>query len=181
MRFDELPLTGAFVVSPERHRDGRGWFARTFCRDEFAARGLIGDFVQCSTSFNTGRGTLRGMHFQRAPHAETRLVRCTRGAVFDVLLDLRPGSATFRGWQAVELNEENGVAVYIPAGFAHGFQSLTDASEVFYQIAGRYIPTSSSGVRWDDPTFGIDWPVRPPILSQRDADYAAFCEVAADE
>ena len=118
----------------------RGWFARTFCRDEFTAHGLIGDFVQCSASFNARRGTLRGMHFQRAPHAETKLVRCTRGAVFDVLLDLRPRSATFRCWQAAELSEENGVAVYIPAGVAHGFQTLTDASEVFYQITERYVP-----------------------------------------
>ena len=176
MRFEELPLAGAFVVSPERHDDARGWFARTFCRDEFTAHGLIGDFIQCSASFNARRGTLRGMHYQRAPHAETKLVRCTRGAVFDVLLDLRPGSATFRRWQAAELSEQNGVAVYIPAGVAHGFQSLADASEVFYQIAERYTPEASAGVRWDDPAFGIDWPIRPPILSDRDAGYGDFSQ-----
>jgi dTDP-4-dehydrorhamnose 3,5-epimerase len=181
MRFEELKLAGAFVVAPERHCDARGWFARTFCRDEFAAHGLIGDFVQCSTSFNARRGTLRGMHFQCAPHAEVKLVRCTRGAVFDVLLDLRPGSATFRCWHAVELSEANGVAVSIPGGFAHGFQSLTDASEVFYQITERYAPESTVGVRWDDPAFGIDWPIRPPILSERDAGYADCCTVAAHE
>jgi dTDP-4-dehydrorhamnose 3,5-epimerase len=181
MRFEELPLASAFVVLPERHCDARGWFARTFCRDEFATRGLIADFVQCSTSFNARSGTLRGMHFQRAPHAETKLVRCTRGAVFDVLLDLRPGSATFRCWHAVELSEETGAAVYIPAGFAHGFQSLTDASEVLYQITERYAPEASTGVRWDDPAFGIDWPILPPILADRDADYADYCEVAAHE
>src|SRR4029077_1453880 len=123
-----LPLAGAFVVSPERHDDARGWFVRTFCRDELTAHGLNGDFIQCSASFNARRGTLRGMHYQRAPHTETKLVRCTRGAVFDVLLDLRPDSATFRRWQAAELNEQNGMAVYIPAGVAHGFQSLADAS-----------------------------------------------------
>jgi dTDP-4-dehydrorhamnose 3,5-epimerase len=176
MRFEELTLAGAFVVSPERHDDARGWFARTFCRDEFTARGLIGDFIQCNASFNARRGTLRGMHWQRAPHAETKLVRCTRGAVFDVLLDLRPGSATFRHWQAAELSEENGVALYIPAGVAHGFQSLADASEVFYQIAERYTPEASAGVRWDYPAFGIDWPIRAPILSDRDAGYGDFSQ-----
>jgi dTDP-4-dehydrorhamnose 3,5-epimerase len=176
MRFDELKLAGAFVVSPERHDDARGWFVRTYCRDEFTAHGLIGDFIQCSASFNARRGTLRGMHWQRAPHAETKLVRCTRGAVFDVLLDLRPGSATFRRWQAAELSADNGVAVYVPAGVAHGFQSLADASEVFYQIAERYMPEASAGVRWNDPAFGIDWPIRAPILSDRDAGYGDFSQ-----
>jgi dTDP-4-dehydrorhamnose 3,5-epimerase len=176
MRLEQLPVAGAFIVSPERHCDARGWFARTFCRDEFAAHGLIGDFVQCSASFNARRGTLRGMHFQRAPHEETKLVRCTRGAVFDVLLDLRPDSATFRHWHAVELSEQDGVAVYVPAGLAHGFQSLTDTTEVFYQITERYLPETSAGVRWNDPAFAIDWPIRPPILSQRDAGYGDFCE-----
>ncbi len=178
MLFQELPLSGAFVISPERHVDARGWFVRTFCRDEFAARGLTGDFVQCSASFSSHRGTLRGMHFQRAPHEETKLVRCTRGAVFDVLLDLRPHSGTFRRWHAVELNEDNGLAVYIPTGLAHGFQSLTDASEMLYQIDERYAADASGGVRWDDPAFRIDWPIRLPILSDRDASYADFCEVA---
>ena len=170
-------LVGAFIVSPERHCDARGWFARTFCHDEFAAHGLIGDFVQCSASFNARRGTLRGLHFQHAPHAETKLVRCIRGAVFDVLLDLRPHSATFGDWHAVELSDANGVAVYVPAGVAHGFQSLTDASEVLYQIAKRYAPEASDGVRWDDPAFGIDWPIRPPILSERDAGFGDFRKV----
>ena len=174
MRLEQLPLAGAFIVSPERHCDARGWFARTFCRDEFAAHGLTGDFVQCSASFNARRGTLRGMHFQRAPHEETKLVRCTRGAVFDVLLDLRPGSATLCRWHAVELNDQDGVAVYVPAGLAHGFQSLTDTTEVFYQITERYVPEASCGVRWDDPAFAIDWPIRPPILSERDAGYGDF-------
>ncbi len=178
MRFEELTLAGAFVVSLERQHDGRGWFARTFCRDEFTAHGLVSDFIQCSASFNAHRGTLRGMHFQRAPHAETKLVRCTRGAVFDVLLDLRPRSATYCRWQAVELSEENGAAVYIPAGIAHGFQSLSPASEVFYQIAERHVPEASAGVRWDDPAFGINWPIRPPILSDRDAGFSDFREGA---
>lgn len=175
MHFAALPLAGAFTVSQERHHDPRGWFTRTFCRDEFVAHGLIGDFAQCSASFTTRRGTLRGMHLQRPPHAETKLVRCTRGAVFDVLLDLRPHSATFRHWHAVNLTEENGVAVYIPAGFAHGFQSTADDSEVSYQISERYVAVSSIGVRWNDPAFGIEWPILPPTLSGRDAGYADFC------
>jgi len=176
MRFDALELAGAFMVRSERHADERGWFARTFCRDEFTARGLLADFVQCSASFNARRGTLRGMHFQRAPYSETKLARCTRGVVFDVLLDLRPRSRTFRCWHAAELSEENGVAVYIPAGVAHGFQTLTDAAEVFYQITERYVPGSSSGVRWNDPAFRIDWPIRPPILSDRDGGYCDYHE-----
>jgi len=174
MRFEALALDGAFLVAPERHEDQRGWFARTFCRDEFVAHGLVGDFVQCSASFNARRGTLRGMHFQRPPHAETKLVRCTRGAVLDVLLDLRPEAPSFRRWQAIELSEANGLAVYVPAGLAHGFQTLTDAAEVLYQISERYHPDAGGGVRWDDPVFAIAWPIRPPILSARDAGYADF-------
>jgi dTDP-4-dehydrorhamnose 3,5-epimerase len=174
MRFEPLPLVGAFVISPERHGDARGWFVRTFCRDTFVEQGLVGDFVQCSASFSTRRGTLRGMHFQRAPHAEVKLVRCTRGAIFDVLLDLRPGSATFRRWHGVELSAESGTALYVPSGFAHGYQSLTDGAEVFYQISERQVPHAADGVRWDDPAFGIEWPIRPPILSERDAVYADF-------
>jgi len=174
MRFEALALDGAFLVTPERHEDQRGWFARTFCRDEFVAHGLVGDFVQCSASFNARRGTLRGMHFQRPPHAETKLVRCTRGAVLDVLLDLRPEAPSFRRWQAIELSEANGLAVYVPAGLAHGFQTLTDAAEVLYQIDERYHPDAGGGVRWDDSVFAIAWPIRPPILSARDAAYAAF-------
>jgi dTDP-4-dehydrorhamnose 3,5-epimerase len=174
MRFTELALHGAFLVAPERQQDERGYFARTWCREEFASQGLVAELVQCSTSFNARRGTLRGLHFQRAPHAEIKLVRCTRGAMFDVLLDLRPDAATFCRWQAVELTEDNGLAVYIPAGFAHGFQTLTDGTEVFYQMAERHHPDFAGGVRWDDPSFAIDWPIGQPILSGRDAAYADF-------
>jgi dTDP-4-dehydrorhamnose 3,5-epimerase len=174
MLFTPLPLSGAFLVAPERHQDSRGWFARTFCQDEFAAHGLASSFVQCNASFNAMRGTLRGMHFQRPPHEEIKLVRCTRGAVLDVLLDLRPESASFCRWHAIELTADNGLAVYIPAGMAHGFQTLADDSEVFYQMAEFYHPESAAGVRWDDPAFGIDWPIRPPILSERDAAYDDF-------
>lgn len=174
MRFTALALPGAFIIAPERHADSRGYFARTFCRDEFTAHGLTSAFVQCSTSFNARRGTLRGMHLQRAPHAEIKLVRCTRGSVLDVLLDLRPDSATFRHWQAVELTQDNGLAVYVPAGVAHGFQILTDASEVFYQMAEHHDAAAAAGVRWDDAAFAIDWPIAPPILSDRDAAYPDF-------
>jgi dTDP-4-dehydrorhamnose 3,5-epimerase len=174
MRFTELALPGAFLVAPERWTDSRGYFARTFCCDEFASHGLIASFVQCSTSFNARRGTLRGMHYQRAPHEEIKLVRCTRGAVLDVLLDLRPDAATFGRWHAVELTGDNGHAVYIPAGVAQGFQTLTDNVEVFYQITERYRPEFTEGVRWDDPAFAIDWPIATPILSDRDAACANF-------
>lgn len=164
MRFSELPLPGAFVVAPERRADARGYFARTFCRDEFAAHGLVDAFVQCSMSFNARRGTLRGMHYQRAPYEETKLVRCTSGAVFDVLVH----RASSR-WHAIELTADNGLAVYIPTGFAHGFQTLTDCAELFYQMSERYQPDSAAVLRWDDSALGIDWPIRPPILSPRDA------------
>lgn len=137
MRFEALPIADALAVWPDRHPDARGWFTRTFCRDEFTARGLAGDFVQGSAAFNETRGTLRGMHFQGAPNAEVKLVRCTRGAVYDVLLDLRPGSRTWGHWHAVELTEVNGVTLYIPQGVAHGYQTLADATEVHYQMSER--------------------------------------------
>jgi dTDP-4-dehydrorhamnose 3,5-epimerase len=180
MLFTELALSGAFSISPQRHEDSRGWFARTFCRDEFSANGLASEFVQCSTSFNARRGTLRGMHFQRAPHEERKLVRCTRGAVFDVLLDLRPGSPTHGRWLSIELTDANGLAVYIPSGLAHGFQTLTDCSEIFYQIAQRHDPATAAGVRWDDPAFSIGWPLTPPILSDKDAAYPDFSSPMTD-
>ena len=178
MRFTELALAGAFIVAPERREDSRGWFARMFCRDEFAAHGLMAEFLQCSASFNVRRGTLRGMHFQRAPCEETKLVRCSRGAVLDVLLDLRPDSGTYRQWQAIELTQDNGLEVYIPGGVAHGFQTLTDETELFYQMTQRHCAAFAAGVRWDDPAFAIDWPIKPPILSDRDASYASFCGAA---
>ena len=174
MLFTALDLFGAFIVAQERMEDTRGFFARTFCRDEFAARGLCGDFVQSSTSFNARRGTLRGMHFQQAPHDEVKLVRCTSGAILDVMIDMRPASQTFRRWTAVELSAANGRSVYIPGGFAHGFQTLADGSEVLYQMTARYNSAAAAGVRWDDPAFGIHWPIEPPILSERDATYPDF-------
>lgn len=175
MRFTPTKLAGVWLVDLERREDERGWFARTWCAEEFAAHGLPTAFSQCSSSFNRRRGTLRGMHYQIAPHAEAKLVRCVRGAMFDVALDLRPTSATFREWVGFELTAENGRALFIPEGCAHGFQTIADNTEVSYQIAGAYHPASGRGVRWDDPAFGIDWP-RPgqAFLSLRDATLPPF-------
>ena len=142
--------------------------ARTFCREEFQARGLACEFVQCSTSFNRHRGTLRGLHFQDAPYAETKLVRCTRGRVFDVAVDLRAGSTTRGRWSATELSAETGRMVYIPAGFAHGFQTLEDDTELFYQISVPYRPEAARCIAWDDPSLAIAWPLADPVLSARD-------------
>lgn len=175
MIFTETALPGAWVVEPEPVHDERGFFARTFDRDAFATRGLCTAFAQCSVSYNHRAGTLRGLHFQAAPHEEAKLVRCTAGAVFDVIVDLRPGSATRGRWAAVELSAENRRALYIPEGFAHGFQSLADGSELFYQISVPYRPESARGVRWDDPAFAIAWPeAERRIVSARDRSYPDF-------
>ncbi len=162
------------MVTPEPRRDERGFFARTWCREEFAAHGLNPNLVQCSISFNAKRGTLRGMHYQAMPHQEAKLVRCTRGAIYDVVLDLRPGSPTFGQWHAAELTADNRQMVYIPEGVAHGLQTLSDDTEVFYQISEFYHPESSRGVRWNDPAFGITWPISEPILSERDRGHSNF-------
>ena len=163
------PLAGSFVIDVERKEDERGFFARTFCRREFAALGLRTEWVQSSVSFNRLAGTLRGMHLAAPPHAETKLVRCTMGAIFDVIVDVRPASPTFSRWFAVELTAENRRAVYLPEGFAHGFQTLTDNTEVFYEISAFYEPHSACGFRWDDQAVGIDWPAADRrIISERD-------------
>ena len=175
MIFTETILRGAYLLDLEKRSDDRGFFARTFCEEEFRARGLKAGVVQCAAPFNVRKGTLRGMHYQAAPHAQAKLVRCTRGAVFDVLLDLRPESPMFKKWVSVELTAESGRMVYVPEGFAHGFQSLEDESEVFYQMAAPHRPESERGVRWDDPAFGIEWPPAPErILSSRDRAFPDF-------
>jgi dTDP-4-dehydrorhamnose 3,5-epimerase len=174
MRFTETRLAGAFIVKIEPRQDERGYFARTFCREEFARAGLPIDFPQCNVSHNTRLGTLRGMHYQADPHPEGKLVRCTRGAILDVIVDLRPVSPTFRQWVGVELDEEGCTALYIPTGFAHGFQTLRDRSDVLYYMTETYQPTLARGVRWNDPAFGIEWPISNPILSERDAAYPDF-------
>lgn len=172
MKFTPTKIAGVWIVDLERHADERGWFARTWCAEEFRQHGLNPDLAQCSASFNRRRGTLRGMHWQAAPHEEAKLVRCVRGAMFDVALDVRPGSATFKQWVSVELTPDNGRALYVPEGCAHGFQTLADDTEVLYQISCPWHPASGRGVRWNDPFFAIEWPLSGiALLSDRDASY----------
>lgn len=176
MRLDPTPLAGVFVVEQERIADERGYFARTFDIDAFAAAGLDGTVAQANTSFNARRGTLRGMHFQAEPHGEPKLVRCTRGAIFDACVDLRPGSPTLHAWFGADLTQENGRGLFIPSGLAHGFQTLVDDTEVSYLMGARYVGEAGRTVRWDDPAFAIDWPEAPPegrTISEKDA-AAAF-------
>jgi dTDP-4-dehydrorhamnose 3,5-epimerase len=169
MRFEATPLAGAYVIQRHPHADERGFFARTFCREAFAAHGLVADVAQSSTSYNRARGTLRGLHFQAAPHEEVRLVRCTRGAIFDVIVDLRPDSPTHHRWFAVELSAANGTQLYVPRGFAHGFQTLEDDTEVHYQMSVSYSAAHSRGYHWASPAFAVQWPLLPPAaISARD-------------
>ena len=168
MIFGHTSLDGLFAIEAEKRIDDRGYFARTWCLDEFYAHGLELGFTQCSTSFNRRRGTLRGLHYQAAPHAEAKLVRCTTGRLFDVAVDLRPDSPTRGRWHAEELSADNCCMLYIPAGFAHGFQTLEDETELFYQISEPYHAEAARGVRWDDPDLAIAWPLADPILSPRD-------------
>jgi dTDP-4-dehydrorhamnose 3,5-epimerase len=174
VRFFPASLAGAHIIEPERLEDQRGYFARTFCQDELSAHGLNPHLMQCSVSFNVKKGTLRGMHYQVKPHEEAKLVRCTRGAIFDVIIDIRPDSPTFMKWIAADLSAANGRMLYVPEGFAHGFQTIEDGSEVFYQISEKYFPESARGIRWNDPAIGILWPIADPIVSQRDASFADF-------
>lgn len=166
--FEPLPIPGAFRIRLARLGDERGFFARRFSADLFAEQGLETDFVQRSVSFNARRGTLRGLHFQIAPHAETKLVRCTRGAAFDVLADLRAASSMRGRWHGEEISADNRTILYIPAGVAHGFQTLADATEIDYEITPAYAPEAARGVRHDDPTLAIDWPIAERIMSARD-------------
>lgn len=168
MRFTELDLRGAFLVEMEPRLDERGSFARSFCRDEFERRGLNAAVSQCNVSLSHRPGTLRGLHYQLAPHAEVKLVRCVRGAVYDVLVDVRPGSPSLWRWVAVELAAGDGRLLYVPEGFAHGFQTLEPETEVTYQVSAPHVPQAERGLRWDDPRLGIRWPLADPILSERD-------------
>jgi dTDP-4-dehydrorhamnose 3,5-epimerase len=173
MKFTETELKGAYLIEPEPLHDERGFFARAFCEHEFAAHGLETRFVQCSISFNHRKGTLRGMHYQSPPHEETKIVRCTNGAIYDVIVDLRSDSPAYRKWIGVELSAENRLMLYIPKGFAHGFQTLADDCEVFYQISEFYDPQTARVQRWDDPSSGIRWPLTPTVMSQRDTKSSA--------
>jgi dTDP-4-dehydrorhamnose 3,5-epimerase len=172
--FSPTPLEGAFIVDIERREDDRGFFARTWCSREFAAAGLDPHLSQCNISYNRQRGTLRGMHWQAAPHGEAKLVRCTRGAIWDAIIDLRVDSPTYTMHFAVELTAASGRAIYVPEGMAHGFVTLEDDTEVCYNMSQFYVPAAAMGVRWNDSAFGIRWPVRDPILHPRDASYPDY-------
>jgi dTDP-4-dehydrorhamnose 3,5-epimerase len=168
MRFREILPLGAVLIEPEPATDERGLFARLFDRDAFRAHGLPTDFVQASTSYNRLRGTLRGLHYQAEPHGETKLVRCTSGALFDVIIDVRPHSQTFGRWQSIELTGENRQTLVIPPGFAHGFETLADGTEVFYQMTLPHVPAAERGIIWNDPELAIAWPLEPAVISERD-------------
>lgn len=174
MIFKPTRLEGAFVVEPEKLEDGRGFFARSWCLREFEAHGLNPRMVQCNISLSKRKGTLRGIHYQAPPHAEAKLVRCTAGSIYDVIIDLRPESPTFEKYAAEVLTARNHKMLYVPEDFAHGFLTLEDDSEVFYQMSEFYVPEQSKGVRWNDPVFGIEWPIAPCILSERDRSYPDF-------
>jgi dTDP-4-dehydrorhamnose 3,5-epimerase len=171
LKFIETPLAGLYVVEIEPLNDDRGFFARSFCARDFQAQGLEATVAQCNISFNEKAGTLRGLHFQASPREEAKLVRCTRGAIYDVAVDIRPNSRTYLKWYAVELTSENRRMLFIPHGFAHGFQTLVDKSEVFYVMFEFYYPESARGLRWDDPMLGISWPIASQIISDKDRAY----------
>ena len=174
MIFTETRLKGAYIIEPEKRADDRGFFARSWCEKEFADHNLNLRTVQCNISFNTRKGTLRGMHYQVAPSAEAKLVRCTQGAIYDVIIDLRPDSPTFKQPVAETLTARDHKMLYVPEGFAHGFLTLEDNSEIFYQMSEFYAPQHARGVRWNDPAFGIEWPIRDPIMVDRDRNYSDF-------
>jgi len=171
MIFAETPLLGAYVIEIEKHEDDRGFFARSWCVREFAAKGLDHRLVQCNVSFNKLKGSLRGLHYQIPPHAEVKLVRCTKGSLFDVIVDLRKDSATFLKWFAIELTDTNHRMLYIPKLFAHGFQTLEDDTEIFYQMSEFYEPAAARGLRWNDPRLDINWPAAGRTMSQKDQAY----------
>jgi len=175
MVFTETPLDGAFLIDLDRREDERGFFARLWCTEELAARGLVSRFVQCNTSFSRRAGTLRGLHYQVAPHAEVKLMCCTQGAIHDVIVDLRPESRTYRRWFGVELTAESGRMVYVPAGFAHGFQTLLPDTQVCYPVSSAYCPEAERGIRWNDSAFEISWPAAGPrSVSPKDQSWPDF-------
>lgn len=174
MKFTETELKGAFLVDLEFHQDHRGGFARSFCAREFSLHGLKPTVAQCNISFNYHKGTLRGMHYQLSPAAESKLVRCTRGAIYDVIIDLRQDSPSFKSHIGLELNAYERSALYVPEMFAHGYQTLTDDTEVFYQVGEFYSPGYERGIRYDDPAFGINWPLPVSVISEKDAGWPFF-------
>ena len=169
MRFEKLKINDAYIIRLNKIADDRGYFSRAWCQKEFEENGLEKNFVQANISFNKYKGTLRGMHYQMHPHQEVKLVRCIKGAIFDVIIDVRSDSPTFGQWVGAELTEENHDMLYVPKGFAHGFQTLQDNSEVFYQVSEFYTPSSENGIRFDDPRYKIDWPLNVSVISEKDA------------
>jgi dTDP-4-dehydrorhamnose 3,5-epimerase len=174
MIFTETKLKGAFVVELEKFNDDRGFFALSWSTKTFVERGLESELSECNISFNTKKATVRGMHYQQAPYGQAKLVRCTKGSVYDVIVDLRPSSPTFKSWVGVELTARNYLMIYVPKDFAHGFQTLEDNSEVFYQMSSVYVPESSKGVRWNDEAFRIEWPLAVEVMCDRDRNYSNF-------
>ena len=180
MIFTETKLKGAFVIDLERREDPRGFFARAFCQNEFKAHGLKPVIAQANVALNLKKGTVRGMHFQFPPAAETKLVRCTRGAILDIIVDLRPESATFLQWVAVELNEENQRALYVPERFAHGYQTLRDNTDTSYQVGEFYTPNAEGGLMYNDPRLGLEWPMPPTVISEKDEKFPLFDQVDSE-
>lgn len=174
MIFTETRLPGAYVIEPQLLQDERGFFARSWCQREFEAHGLTSKVVQANLSYNRRKGTLRGMHYQLAPHEEAKLVRCTRGAILDVIVDVRPASSTAGQWIGVELTAENHRMLYVPEGFAHGFQTLADDTEVTYQVTEFYTPGAERGIRYDDPALAIEWPLEVTMISEKDRNWPAY-------
>lgn len=176
MIFAETPLTGAYLVDLELRKDSRGFFARAWSQDEFEKQGLNTRIVQCNTSFNHRVGTVRGLHYQKPPHAEVKLIRCTRGAIWDVIVDLRPESSTYKRWFGIDLTAENRRMLYVPENFAHGYITLEPATETFYQVSEFYSPEHEAGIRWNDPALGIIWPIEPEVVSDKDAQHPGFVD-----
>ena len=174
MNFKETKLKGVYLIELEKNKDERGFFARSFCRNEFYSHGIKFNIAQCSISFNKTKGILRGMHYQPSPYGEAKLVSCIKGKIYDVVLDLRKGSATYCKWQALELSEKSYQILYIPKGLAHGFQTLENNSAVYYQISEFYHPECARGIRWDDPLFSIKWPLKLKMISAKDKTYPLF-------
>ncbi len=174
MIFTKTNLEGVFIIEPEKNEDERGFFARVWDQEIFEERKLNPKMVQCNISFNKKRGTIRGMHYQISPYEEAKLVRCTKGSVFEVMIDLRPKSNSFKNWMSVELSSENYKMIYVPEGFALGFQTLEDDTELHYQMSQKYMPEYARGIRWDDEIFKISWPLKPTVISKKDSSYNAF-------
>jgi dTDP-4-dehydrorhamnose 3,5-epimerase len=178
MKFEETTLQGAYIVDLQPFHDERGFFARAYCANEFEALGMVSDVVQANLSTNNVKGTLRGMHYQLDPYQETKFVRCTRGSLYDVIIDLRPASPTYMAWIGVELTADNHRGLFVPRDFAHGFVTLEDHTEAFYMVSQFYTPGAESGIRWNDPAFHIEWPIEPTVISQKDAGWQDYQEIS---